>query len=165
MRSRTPFLILAIGLLLLGIVALNVAAGRFAGGRDEETEAAETAAENTEAAAPAPPRGADTLARLPVDSTTGPADARREVTIGWVWTPEVQANPAAVYDAVQAVRKAVPGDVKVRVVNADAVPDAPAGIIVNGQTVTELPPNGALDAAQATEAVQHALGLPHSHAQ
>ena len=166
MRLRTPVLILAIGILLLGIMALNLAAGRFAASDSEQSEAAESAAtgtENTAAEEPAAPAGADALARLPADVTTGPPGAARQVIIGWVWTPEVQANPAAVYDAIEAVRKVVPSDVALRIVNADAVPDAPLGIVVNGKTVRQLPPTGALDPAQAREDIQHALGLEHSH--
>ena len=169
MRGRTPFLILAIGILLLGIVALNVAAGRFAGGNPEQNEAAESAEEQKGSEPAQTPAAAElegsgnALVRLPPDTTMGPAEAAKEVVIGWVWTPEVQADPGKVSAAIEAVRKVVPGDVKVRIVNGDAAPDAPLGITVNGRTVRALPENGVLDPAQVTEDVQHALGLEHSH--
>ena len=164
MRPRTPILVLAVGILLVGIVLLNVLAARIApkSHEEEEQEQQAAAAKASEPPKTAPPADAGTgpsasgaLVQLPADGTTGPADAKKTVVIGWTWTPAVQADPNKVSAAVEAVRKALP-DAKIRVVNTDAVPDAPPGITVDGKTVLPLPPDGAIEPSQAVKAAQSA---------
>lgn len=171
MRLRTPVLVAIIGLLLGGIIVLNRTASRFApGGPDEPRETAPSTAtpaarqeSEKQTGSNATTAGADALVQLPVDSTKGPTPAQRQVTFGWVWTPEVQADPAKVYQAIEAARAVVPDDVALRIVNVDAVPGAPRGIWVDGKPLRELPTSGALDPAQVKEDIQHVLGIEHHH--
>lgn len=162
-KSKTPVFIAIIGFLLLGMVALNAAAGRF-GKEPEAPPPPEQAQQNepAEPAATAPETVGSELVRLPADSTTGPSSAPREIVIGWTWTPEVQADPSKVSAAIDQIKKAVP-DAKVRVVNVDAVPTAPAGITVDGKTVAELAPDGSLNPQEAVHTIQEAAGVPHAH--
>lgn len=160
MRLSAPSFVVAIVVLLLGMVALNVADRRFTPKTAEE-EAAEQAqkSEPSESAPPAP----SALVGLPPEQITGPPNAQTEIVFGWEWTPEVQADPGRLYRAIEALQKAAgQTDIKLRVVNVDAVPGAPRGLSVNGKTVLELPANGLLEPPQLMRSVSGVLSQ-HSH--
>lgn len=151
MRSKTP-LIVAVIAILLGMVALNVTAQRFTPGHEHEEE--ETA--QTQGGAAPPPQTSEQTgdpAQLSPDQTVGPSSAKNTIVFGWEWTPEVQANPAKMVQAVDALRKAA-GNARLRIVNVDAVPDAPRGLVVNNKTILELPPSG----VPATDHLMQSLG-------
>ena len=159
-RPRNTIFIIIVIFAIAVFAGLNVAMGRI--GMDPEKarqEAAQAAAEKAASADKAPntptPPGAPPSAPLPTDESMGPANAKDKIVVGWTWTPDVQGNPQALQAAVEAIRKAAP-DAQVRVVNVDAVPDAPTGIVVNGQQAMELPDNGIIEAAAAVPAVMAA---------
>ena len=157
MNSRNLLMMLAAVVGVGGIVMLNVAQNRSVSGNtrvehDEDAPPAKSEAPQTEKPAPGGP-AADSLANLPADSTVGPADAKHTVVVGWSWTPEVQADPSKVYNTVQALRKAAP-DLKVRVVNTDAVPDAESGVVVDGKKVADTAPDGSLPQESVMQAVK-----------
>lgn len=166
MRLSAPTFVVAVVVLLLGLVALNVADRRFAPKSPEE-EAAAQAAQNTPPSEP-PPAGSGELVRLPAEETSGRPDAETEVVFGWEWTPEVQADPARMAAAIEALRTAARNaDVRLRIVNVDLVPDAPRGLAVNNKTTLELPPSGLVDPSQLAQSLRSlpapAESAPHSH--
>jgi hypothetical protein len=84
------------------------------------------------------------------------------VVIGWSWTPEVQADPGRLEQALSAARQAVPY-VRIRIVNADAVPGAPRGLVVNGKKVQELPADGFLKSGDIKWAVSGKADVPRDN--
>jgi hypothetical protein len=66
---------------------------------------------------------------IPASSSNGPS-----VTIGYEWTPELQANPDVLAQLVKKVKERVPG-AQLRLVNVDANPQTPAGIAINNTLV------------------------------
>ncbi len=164
MRLSTPTFVIVLAMLLLGMVGLNVADRRFAPKSPEEEAAAQAAeAQKSEPAQPAASGSAD-LVRLPPEQITGAPNAHMEVVFGWEWTPEVQANPGQMYQAIEALQKAAAGNahVKLRVVNVDLVPDAPRGLAVNGKTVLELPANGVIEPPRLMQSMSSVLSQ-HAH--
>ena len=155
MQTRTPVLVVIVGLLLAMMVGLNVAASRFVGGRDDEAAESKTE-ENKPATAQSPGamEGAESLARISPSWTTGAKDAKDLVVIGWIWTPQVQADPSSVHAAITALRS-VPA--RVRVVNVDAFPETPAGVSVNGKVVLPMGADGAMSPESAMYAVRSEL--------
>ncbi len=65
----------------------------------------------------------------PTSKPAGPS-----VTIGYEWTPELQANPDALARLAKKVQELAP-DVRLRLVNVDANPQTPAGIAINNTVV------------------------------
>ena len=154
-RPRNTIFIVIVIFAIAIFAGLNVAMGRLGGGQHSENEAATEAASSEKTASQQPPPPAATPVRLPTDETSGPPNPNLKVVVGWTWTPELQGNPQALQNTIESIKKAAPG-AQVRVVNVDAVPDAPTGIQVNGQKAMELPENGIIEAAQAAEAVAKA---------
>jgi hypothetical protein len=75
------------------------------------------------------------LAALGPDYTAPASGAKGpSVTIGYEWTPELQANPDALAQLVKKVQEQVPG-AQLRLVNVDANPQTPAGIAINNTVV------------------------------
>ena len=166
-RSRNVFLIAIVVFAVAIFAGLNMMIGRLAGAGDhdheaEEAQAAQAAANGNRAPGSAPaPSEAAALARRPADETIGPSTPSTDVVIGWSWTPQVQADPARLEQALSAARQAVPY-VRVRIVNADAVPGAPRGLIVNGKKVQDLPPDGFFNPGNITWAVSGKADVPKS---
>jgi hypothetical protein len=165
--SRTPVLIAAVVLALGGIAILN----RFQEMNDpkyqermEREKQREEAKKAQEQAAKNPAQGgltaddpANELATFGAEKVLGDAKATQTVTVGWQWTPQVQADPKLVYGAVDAVQKAAPR-AKIRVVNLDAKPGAvPAGVTVNGNTIVPAGPNGSIPTEAVSAAVPSVL--------
>jgi len=166
MRLSAPTFVVAVTVLLLGLVALNVVDRRFAPKSPEEEAAAAQAAQATPPSEPISSSGE--LVRLPAEETSGKPDAQTEVVFGWEWTPEVQAEPARMVAAIEALRTAARNaDVKLRIVNVDLVPDAPRGLAVNGKTALALPPSGLVEPSQLAQSLKSlpapAESAPHSH--
>ena len=167
-RSRNAVLIAIVVFAVAVFAGLNTAMGRLANGNDHshEAEEAQTAVnENKTGGAGEPgPGGPESaaLARRPADETIGPATATNDVVIGWSWTPEVQADPARLEQALSAARQSVPY-VRVRIVNADAVPGAPRGLVVNGKKVQDLPPDGFLNPGSVAWAVSGKANVPRDN--
>jgi hypothetical protein len=145
MRSRSPVLILTIGVALAGLVVLNVAMSQVGKPPEPPQEAAQAAVGNDTPGPQAAPSGAPgELAELPPDHTVGPDGAVREVVVGWSWTPEVQADPNKVAAALRAVTAARPPG-KVRFVNTDVHPNVPRGVSVDGRKIADLEPDGSVN--------------------
>ncbi len=163
-RSRNTLLIVLVAVAVAVFAGLNMAIGRLAGTGEHDHEAEETQAaakQGDRSKGDAAPGGAEqsALARRPTDETIGPKDAKNDVVIGWSWTPEVQADPARLEQALAVAHPGAPY-VRVRIVNADAVPDAPRGIVVNGQKVQDLPPDGLLKSGDIAWAVSGKADVP-----
>lgn len=164
-RSRNTLLIAFVVAAVAVFVGLNTLIGRLAGTSEHSHEAEEAQAavgdKNKTNAAPATSdeQERDALVRRPPDETIGPSNPSSDVVIGWSWTPEVQADPARLEQALAAARQGVPY-VRVRIVNADAVPNAPRGIIVNGRKVQDLPPDGFLKSGDTGWAVSGKANVP-----
>jgi len=165
--TRTPVLIAVIVLALGGIVILN----RFQEmndpkyqermekerQREEAKKAQEQAAKNPAQAGAADLGLANDLVTFGAEKVLGQPNARTSVTVGWRWTPQVQANPGLVYGAVDAVQKAAPS-ASIRVVNLDARPGAvPEGVTVNDNTVVPAGPDGRIAAEAVSAAVPSVL--------
>lgn len=149
-QPRNIILLVIVGFALVVFAGLNVAVNRVQNPTAPAAADAETHSEDDghghgkDSAA----GGESALTTLPTDLTLGPADAGTEVVFGWSWTPDVQSNPAQMEQVISTLQKAVPQTTKLRIVNTDAVPDAPQGVHVNGRPVLALPANG-LPTAQA----------------
>ena len=117
--------------------------------QEQQAAAAADAAKNKAPMAsiktPAPGSAkAATLATLGQDATLGSTSpSAPEVTIQWSWTPEVQADPSKVYDAISGIAAKMP-NVRVHAVNTDEVSGVPSGIFVGGRQVTPAGPDGSI---------------------
>lgn len=102
---------------------------------------------------------ADKLVELGPDTTLGPESAKKQVTIGYNWTPEVQADPMRVYGPIEMSLKMSRGELKVRVVNLDApgAPAVPPGLSVDGKVVARLRPAGGFDPGEMQRAFGEAM--------
>lgn len=160
-RSRNTLLIALVVMAVAVFAGLNTMIGRLASAGEHSHEAEEAQAAADESNANTAPGAAEqsALARRPNDETIGPSDAKNDVVIGWSWTPEVQADPARLEQALAAARRGAPY-VRVRIVNADAVPGAPRGLIVNGRKVQDLPPDGFLKSGDIAWAVSGKATVP-----
>lgn len=161
--TRTPsqtLLIAGIGFALACFVILNMVMQRLDPKYQEELqhEAERKAAEAQSAksgqangGAPkdgVPPMagggfGGNELAALGPDAVVGDKNGKTELTVGWRWTPDVQADPSKVYKTVDIMQKALPG-VKIRVVNIDNNPSVKPGISQGAQTLMPLADDGSL---------------------
>lgn len=113
----------------------------------EEAKKQESNAASSAAAPSAPAAGANRLAEIGDSFMVGSDKAPREVVLGWQWTPEVQANPSKVYDAIEEIQKAANssgGRFRVRIVNVDANPSVPPGISIGGVVRVAPQPDGAI---------------------
>lgn len=79
------------------------------------------------------------------EKVLGKQDGKPEIMLAWQWTPEVQADPKKVTDAVETIVKVL-GTAKIRVVNIDAKPDMTPGVYVNGIRRFEPQADGAFPA-------------------
>jgi hypothetical protein len=166
--SRTPVLIAGIVLALGGIVGLNMLQERNDPKYQERMEKErqrEEAKKAQEQAAKSPAQGgglteqdpANSLATFGAEKTLGQPNAKASVTVGWRWTPQVQADPRLVYGAIDALQKAAPS-ASIRVVNLDAKPGAvPEGVTVNGSTIVPAGPDGRIVAEAVGTAVPSIL--------
>jgi hypothetical protein len=146
---------------VLVFAGLNVVIGRMTPGDEHSGDEAPEASQSTPASAAtsgAPP-GSSNLASRPVDETLGSSSAQKNVVIGWSWTPDVQANPDAMERALAVARSVAP-DARIRIVNTDAVPGAPSGVIINGRKVLDLPSTGLLSTDDVARAVGTSNGAP-----
>lgn len=173
--SRTP-LIAAIIMVLLILAGFNALAEKYrpksehemeAEAKTQQAEAAKNDAGKT-SATPAPdsaapqggssPEASAALMQLGPDKTLGAKGAKKIITVGWSWTPDVQGNPNKVWAGISALQKAAP-DAQIRVVNTDAVPDVPDGVSVNGVVVIPPVPDGSLRSVpEAYKSVVEAAG-------
>ena len=163
-KKNSPVTFVLVGVILAVVVALNI----IAQNSRPKTEAELQAEQQAQAArstpdtkktmpSPAPPTAstpADDLTSLDADTTIGKGTGAPTVTLGWKWTPDVQADPSLVGKAVEALKNA--GAARVRVVNTDAVAGVPDGLSVNGNVVVPLGENGSLNEKAVLESVQGA---------
>jgi hypothetical protein len=105
------------------------------------------------------PSPGDKLIDLGPDAVVGEAKAPRTMTIGYRWSPEVQADPMRVYGPIEMVTKMSQGGVKIRVVNLDApgAPAVPEGLSSEGKVYVRLRPEGGFDPQEMQKAVGEAM--------
>lgn len=158
-RRSSPVLFIVIGVAIASLVGLNIMqqnndpAFQEKIAREAEREAAKKAAKQNEVKTKDPKEAQEEMARqgpanelvtYGAEKMLGSSNGKHKVTIGWLWTPEVQGNPALVYNAIQMAKTELP-DATVRVVNLDAKPGAvPPGLAVDGTVMTGLTPDGGI---------------------
>lgn len=160
-RSSSAVLVAVAVLALIVVAGLNALIGRMASGEhQDEAAATESSAASSSGGAsgsagrPTPPASsAYALSSLPPDATVGPANANTRIVVGWSWTPDVQADPNALADALQAARQMSEQGAQVRIVNTDAVPGAPRGVFVNKKKVFDFPAYGTVRRDQIMYAI------------
>jgi hypothetical protein len=98
--------------------------------KEQEKQQAEMEKQQREAALRAP--AGEDLASLGAEATFGnEKSAKHKVTIGYEWTPELQADPSTLTMLVQDLKKS--SDVYLRVVNIDQNLDQEPGLFVDGK--------------------------------
>ena len=165
--SKTPLIVAAV--MVVGVIAgFNVISEKYRPKTEHELEAAAQkeqaeAAKNAQKNAPSPPpeTGAApataSLVMLGDEATLGAAQASSTITVGWSWTPDVQADPGKIWNGIQAVQKVAPS-AKIHVVNTDAGADVPEGVSLDGAVIVPLAPDGSLPSgAEGYQNLQGAL--------
>jgi len=148
--------------LLVGVNAMSL---KSTPKSDEEiaAEKAEATKSETTASPGAPPAQEQGPPSLPMNNAyqiLGKADSQKEVIVGFEWTPEVQADPTKVYNAVQGLTHIVP-DARIRVVNVDQVPTIPTGISFGNHVVVPAEADGSISLSGNTVGMlQKAITAP-----
>jgi hypothetical protein len=87
---------------------------------------------------------ANELVTYGTEKMLGSSNGKHKVTIGWIWTPEVQGDPSLVFNAIKVVQTELP-DATVRVVNLDDEPGAvPLGVAVDGTVMNSINDDGSI---------------------
>ena len=159
--STSPVLIAVIVMALAGLVGLNVMANKAQPKSEEEREAEQKAAASSPAPAASPVPVAsnstasvapgslslsdpNSLVMMGAGGVLGAQDAKREVVVGFSWTPAVQSDPSKVSAAVDALQKALGNQAHVKVVNVDDQLDVPEGISLGGKVIVPADGSGAI---------------------
>lgn len=145
-RNNTPAIVAVVGIALVGMAALNRA--QF---ENRPRTMQEMMEERDKAMASVPPspsaahESAGPLLGISEDVAVGSKEASRVVTLGYSWTPEVQAEPSKAAEALQRLQKTLnrpetggPFDVRFRLVNTDVVRDVPEGVTCEGKHLADL---------------------------
>lgn len=119
---------------------------------EQEVQAQKERAQKATAATPAPAEEEDLsaeeeLVALPPEISFGKPRPDREITVGYQWSPEVQAAPR---ETAQSIKNAIKmfkmmdghleERVRYRIVNCDAMPEVPLGIYLDGERISDLVP-------------------------
>jgi type II secretory pathway pseudopilin PulG len=96
------------------------------------------------------------LATFGEEKILGKPDSKTELTFAWQWTPEVQADPSRVSNAIDKALKAMP-DAKIKIVNVDAKPGMQPGLYLNGEKKFEPSADGTFPAVD--QMFTHLAGL------
>ena len=145
-RNNTPAIVAVVGIALVGMAALNRA--QF---ENRPRTMQETMEERDKAMASMPPspsasrEPAGPLLGISEDVAIGSNEASRVVTLGYSWTPEVQAEPRKAAEALQRLQQTLNQpetsasfDVRFRLVNTDVVRDVPEGVTCEGKHLADL---------------------------
>ncbi|MGC4047423.1 MAG: hypothetical protein QM758_26815 [Armatimonas sp.] len=92
------------------------------------------------------------LAIMGTDTTLPGTKSTETVTVGFEWTPEIQADPSALTKILDKVKAAAP-EAQVRLMNVDENPTAPRGISINSKVIAPLGADGNLNEAAADAAI------------
>ena len=104
--------------------------------------------------------GANDLVALGDDAVLGDKNGKKELIIGYAWTPAVQSDPSKVYKTIEMAQKGLPR-ARIRVVNVDAHPEVKPGLSVDGKMISPPAPDGALDVPeQAIIGLRQMMGAP-----
>ncbi|GAB4455853.1 MAG: hypothetical protein OHK0029_12650 [Armatimonadaceae bacterium] len=155
-------LIVAVVIALTGMVTINTLSNQLDPKEIERRQQEQLAKQQEEAAkkqqeasTEAVSEGANELVAMGEEAVFGNQKSNNEITLAWSWTPEVQANPASLYEKVEAVKKAAETaapEVKLRIVNVDANPDQKPGLYIDGKLQMPAQPDGVLPAGLETYA-------------
>jgi len=135
-RPNNLPIFIAVAAAIGGVVVLNVMQQKNDPDLQEhiqeqdQKKAQEDAAKKTDTERQKTPAqsAANELVTWEPDKMMGKAGGSPVITIGYVWTPDIQGDPSQIYDVVQGVISTIP-NAAVRVVDLDAKPGAvPAGI-------------------------------------
>lgn len=147
--GRSPVLLILAGFAVAILIGLNVMSAQFRPKSDEELQkeaqdkAAAQASPTPSPAAPGAAAGSG-LVSLSPDSKVGNTQAPEEVVLGFEWTPQVQADPNKVYQAVTMLQKAMPPVAHLRIVDVDLEPSVPEGISVGGKVIVPASADGSI---------------------
>jgi hypothetical protein len=76
--------------------------------------------------------------------------------VGFSWTPEVQSDPSKVSNAVDALKKSLGSQARIKVVNVDASPGVPEGVSIGDKVIVPAQSDGTINPG-AADAVKQAL--------
>lgn len=167
--SSTPMLLAVAGIAIGAMVVLNIIQYE-----NRPKTSQEILAEEQEKGATPPPNGRPTpppakddagvkLVALGPDARIGPADARKILTLGYYWTPEVQAEPMRVYGPIEMIEKmGASQGIAIRVVALDLpnAPKVPPGISENGKVIAQLRPEGGFEPQAIQEVLPRLMQSP-----
>jgi hypothetical protein len=146
-KNNTPLILVIVGACLGGMVLLNRA--QFENRpksenelREEEESKAAAAPHQTQSYGDAPSMAGELLG-LPPDASLGAKGANKVVTLGYSWSPEVQAEPQKAADSLKELRTYLEQagsrmNVRFRLVNTDVQRDVPEGVSLEGKVLMEM---------------------------
>ena len=174
--SNSPVIFAIVAIALAGLVGLNVMSNQMRPKSDHELEAEQKEQNSPVAAAsPAAAPGFAPVAGAPgavsasdpnglvlagQGTVSGSATAKKEVIVGFAWTPEVQSDPSKVSNAVEALQKSLGDEVRVKVVNVDESPDVPEGVSFGGKVLVTAQSDGMISPAAAQAAMRALAAAP-----
>ncbi len=156
-----------IAMALLGLVFANMALNRVrpkttAEINEEQMAEQEKRMRDAQQNAPKtdPLSGGNTtdLVALAPDAVLGPAKVKPTITIGYKWTPVVQASPSTIENVITAITKMAP-DFGVRVVDTDVVAGVPEGVSTDGRVIVPLSGDGSIPSSAAPIILQEVTKL------
>lgn len=153
-RSNTPLIVGVVAAALFGMAGLNRMQHenrpRTEAEIENEIKEREGRSKPAPVATPAPEEALspdEELVALPAEIVFAKPRADREVTIGYQWSPEVQAAPEltarSIRNLLQLLKmmdQHLEERVRYRIVNCDALPEVPLGICLDGERIGEFHP-------------------------
>ncbi|MCX6366190.1 MAG: hypothetical protein NTX57_05715 [Armatimonadetes bacterium] len=147
-KNNTPLLLVIVGACLGGMVLLNRAQFESRPKSDselrqeEENKAAAAQPRQTQTYGDAPNMAGELLG-LPPDASIGSKGANKVVTIGYSWSPEVQAEPQKAADSLKELRTYLEQagsrmNTRFRLVNTDVQREVPEGVTLDGKVLMEM---------------------------
>jgi hypothetical protein len=145
--SNTPAIIGVALLSIGGLVLINKASLDSRPKTQQEMEAEEQAKQTPASSTPVSQeetsKGSDSDLVVTGDLSAASGDGKKTLTLGYSWTPEVQANPRAIEQGMTMMKTYVAQKgMGFRTVNVDANPSVPDGLSIDGKQLAPLPENG-----------------------
>ncbi|WP_309707809.1 hypothetical protein [Armatimonas sp.] len=147
-KNNTALLLAVVGVCLGGMVILNRA--QFENRpkseneirQEEENKAAAAAPHQTQTYGDAPSLEGELLG-LPPDASFGTKGSNKVVTLGYSWSPEVQAEPQKAVDSLKELRTYLDQvgarmNMRFRLVNTDVQREVPEGVSLDGKVLMEM---------------------------
>jgi hypothetical protein len=159
-------LVIIILIAIAGMIGLNAISGRFTPKSDEDEAAEQASAAPPATPAPAPTpmavlHGPQELAAFSPGGDLGDTKAQDAITIGFSWTPAIQADPVLVFGTIDQLVHSFP-DARIQVVDTDLDPSVPLGVSIDGTLVAPADTDGSI---LVTTPESNALGQAWSFAQ